>query len=102
MSTPPSHESAPNLLPGSVAENALIRNPIAVSADDSATTLVPPSEASIYMVLLVDDQAMIGETVRRMLANQPDIDFHYCGTSTEAVAAVEAIKPGEFRHLEIP
>ena len=29
-------------------------------------------------VLLVDDQPMIGEAVRRMLAGEPDVDFHYC------------------------
>ena len=28
-------------------------------------------------VLLVDDQPMIGEAVRRMLAGEPDIIFHY-------------------------
>ena len=30
------------------------------------------------MVLLVDDQAMVCEAVRRALANQTDMDFHYC------------------------
>jgi len=28
-------------------------------------------------VLLVDDQTMIDEALRRMLANEEDIDFHY-------------------------
>ena len=28
------------------------------------------------MVLLVDDQAIIGEAIRRALANEADIDFH--------------------------
>ena len=31
-------------------------------------------------VLLIDDQPMIGEAVRRMLAGEPDIVFHYCAT----------------------
>ncbi len=29
------------------------------------------------VVLLVDDQPMIGEAVRRMLAGEADIDFHF-------------------------
>ena len=44
-------------------------------------------------VLLVDDQAMIGEAVRRALVGQPDIEFHYCADSAAAVAAVAEIKP---------
>ena len=30
--------------------------------------------------MLIDDQPMIGEAVRRMLAGEPDIVFHYCRT----------------------
>src|SRR5258707_356227 len=37
------------------------------------------------MVLLVDDQAMVCEAVRRALANQTDIDFHYCADAREAI-----------------
>ena len=36
-------------------------------------------------VLLVDDQPIIGEAVRRMLASQEDIQFRYCNDPTEAV-----------------
>ncbi len=45
------------------------------------------------MVLLVDDQAMVCEAVRRALANQPDIDFHYCADAREAVTLANHIKP---------
>jgi signal transduction histidine kinase/HPt (histidine-containing phosphotransfer) domain-containing protein len=45
------------------------------------------------MVLLVDDQAMVCEAVRRALANQPDIDFHYCADAREALAIASQIKP---------
>lgn len=44
------------------------------------------------MVLLVDDQAMIGEAVRRAL-QQPGIDFHYCGDPLRAMEIAEQIKP---------
>jgi sigma-B regulation protein RsbU (phosphoserine phosphatase) len=41
-------------------------------------------------VLLIDDQAMVGETVRRMLAPESDIVFEYCQDPTQAVpTAVE-------------
>ena len=45
------------------------------------------------MVLLVDDQAMVCEAIRRALANQPDIDFHYCADGREAVSIANQIKP---------
>lgn len=45
------------------------------------------------VVLLVDDQAMIGEAVRRMLAPHDDITFHYCQDSTQAVARAAELAP---------
>ena len=45
------------------------------------------------MVLLVDDQAMVCEAVRRALASQTDIDFHYCSDAREALAIAAQIKP---------
>ena len=36
-------------------------------------------------VLLVDDQPIIGEAVRRMLVGEPDITFHYCKDAAKAV-----------------
>ncbi len=37
------------------------------------------------VVLLVDDQRMVAEGIRRMLADEPDIEFHYCSNPKEAV-----------------
>jgi signal transduction histidine kinase len=45
------------------------------------------------MLLLVDDQAFIGEAVRRAVANERDIDFHFCAKAEDAVAAAEQIRP---------
>jgi len=45
------------------------------------------------LVLLVDDQAMVGEAVRRALAGQPDIDFHFCMNSAEAPALAAHLRP---------
>lgn len=45
------------------------------------------------MVLLVDDQAMIGEAVRRGLAHEENIDFHFCADPHQAVSQAMRIKP---------
>ena len=45
------------------------------------------------VVLLVDDQPIIGEAVRRSLANQTDIEFHYCSVASEAIPMAEALRP---------
>jgi PleD family two-component response regulator len=44
-------------------------------------------------VLLVDDQAIIGEALRRMLAPEQDIDFHFCQDPTKAIKAANRIHP---------
>ncbi len=44
-------------------------------------------------VLLVDDQHMIGEALRRMLAPEHDIDFHYCQDPTKAIKTANRIEP---------
>ena len=46
-----------------------------------------------YIVLLVDDQLIVGETVRHMLAGSPDLKFHYCADAAEAIGIAVAIKP---------
>jgi two-component system chemotaxis family response regulator WspR len=50
-------------------------------------------ESYSCMVLLVDDQAMIGEALRRALHNQPNIEFHYCDNPNLALEAAERIRP---------
>ena len=45
------------------------------------------------MVLLVDDQAMIGEAVRRALSEESDIDFHFCSDPHQALHVAQQIKP---------
>ncbi len=64
----------------------------------TARPAAPPgsnSAAGDYsvMVLLVDDQVMVAEAIRRCLANQPNIDFHYCIDPSEAVRLANQIKP---------
>jgi two-component system chemotaxis family response regulator WspR len=45
------------------------------------------------VVLLVDDQPIIGEAVRRALATQPDIIFHYCDDPATALSVAGSIRP---------
>jgi signal transduction histidine kinase/HPt (histidine-containing phosphotransfer) domain-containing protein/BarA-like signal transduction histidine kinase len=44
-------------------------------------------------VLLIDDQAMVFEAVRRALAGQPDIVLHYCAEAKLALEAAARFKP---------
>lgn len=44
-------------------------------------------------VLLIDDQMIVGETVRRMLANENDIVFHFCQDPTTAIKMATEISP---------
>ncbi|WP_407635897.1 MULTISPECIES: SpoIIE family protein phosphatase [Kamptonema] len=44
-------------------------------------------------VLLIDDQPMIGEAVRRMLLPEKDITFHYCNDPTQALKVARACQP---------
>jgi signal transduction histidine kinase len=62
-------------------------------ATSPSTTTSSPADGGVFMVLLVDDQAMIGEAVRRILATQPDIDFHYCANPAEALATAHRVQP---------
>jgi len=54
---------------------------------------VLPASAQSITVLLVDDQAIIGESVRRVIAEEGDIQFHFCQQATEALALAKTIHP---------
>src|SRR6266566_478425 len=75
-------------------QNLTPENDVADTEPENSDGLLvaAPTEYRVK-VLLVDDQAMIGEAVRRALVGQPDIEFHYCADSAAAVAAVAEIKP---------
>jgi len=45
------------------------------------------------VVLLVDDQIMVSEGIRRMLVDEADIDFHYCQDPGEAVSMAIECQP---------
>ena len=45
------------------------------------------------VVLLVDDQPIVGEAIRRMLADDPEIDFHFCADPAQAVGLAGSLQP---------
>ena len=62
--------------------------PIATTALEAGLT----SSRNI-VVLLIDDQRIIGESVRSMLESESDIVFHFCQNPTEAVAKAFEVQP---------
>jgi len=69
---------------------------VSVSSTDRKTPQTPliyETRRHRVTVLLVDDQMIIGEAVRRMLADEKDIDFHYCQDATQAIKMAERISP---------
>jgi two-component system chemotaxis family response regulator WspR len=64
------------------------------AADLLADALNAPSAAdSAVMVLLVDDQTIVAEAVRRALMAQPRLDFHYCANAEDALRVAQATRP---------
>ena len=60
---------------------------------DEDRQLTAPLSRHDITVLLVDDQAIVGETIRRMLAQEADIIFHYCQDPTAAIKMAAEISP---------
>ena len=56
-------------------------------ATPSGTTGLPTT------VLLVDDQPIIGEAVRRLLAGEEDVVFHFCRDASAALEAAAESAP---------
>jgi sigma-B regulation protein RsbU (phosphoserine phosphatase) len=57
----------------------------------AATTPVPTAHP--LTVLLVDDQAIVGESIRRMLAPEADIRFHFCPDPARAIPMANEVGP---------
>jgi len=56
-------------------------------------TMPPSPFHQRIMVMLVDDQLMVGEAIRRTLVDLPDADFHYCSNPLDALAVAKKVKP---------
>lgn len=44
-------------------------------------------------VLLVDDQRIVAEAIRRMLESESDVEFHYCDDPSKALAVAKELSP---------
>ncbi|PBB16538.1 MULTISPECIES: PleD family two-component system response regulator [unclassified Mesorhizobium] len=55
--------------------------------------VAPLADNYSSMVLLIDDQVMVCEAVRRALANEPDIALHFCTDPLKAMAVADEVKP---------
>lgn len=44
-------------------------------------------------VLLIDDQPIVAEAIRRMLDGEPDIEFHYCQDPAQALTTAKRLSP---------
>ncbi len=51
----------------------------------------PPVESVV--VLLIDDQAIVGHAVKQMLAPEADIQFHFCQDPLKAIDLANALRP---------
>jgi two-component system, chemotaxis family, response regulator WspR len=63
---------------------------------DSKERLQPDSLLTgqyAYMVMLVDDQPIVGEAIRRALSGCSDIDFHYCQDPHQAADLADKLRP---------
>lgn len=60
--------------------------------DDNKQLKTPLTEHTIT-VLLIDDQLIVGEMVKRMLAPEKDIVFHFCQDPTQAIKIATEISP---------
>lgn len=65
------------------------------TATPAAPAAPPPGlkTALPTTVLLVDDQPIIGEAVRRLLAGEDDIVFHFCRDASAALEAAAEVGP---------
>jgi len=64
-------------------------------SDLASSSPIEPVNLPTYqiVVLLVDDQVIIGESIRRQLEGQPDIELHYCSDPAKARAMATQFNP---------
>ncbi len=61
---------------------------------ESIQEILNPIESHLHIkVLLVDDQMIVGESVRRMLAEESDIEFYFCSEPVNAIKIAQEVEP---------
>jgi adenylate cyclase len=78
----------------------IIEDPQNNSHSDRNFFKLDPDDQEVYLiaedtvtVLLVDDQQVIGEAVRRMLEEEEDITFHFCSDPAQAITKAVELRP---------
>lgn len=97
----PINKKLVNLTPSnkSINDSKIIYSRIDESTDtlnldlDSNNNKVSCLTEDTVTVLLVDDQQVIGEAVRRMLEAEQDIKFHYCSDPVQAISMAVEVRP---------
>jgi two-component system chemotaxis family response regulator WspR len=64
-----------------------------VTMDEPERAIDPLNLGGAVTVLLVDDQIMVGEAVRRALREETDTNFHFCSDPLTALAIAKKIAP---------
>lgn len=64
-----------------------------MSTPSLSSNLLTPLKTFEIIILLIDDQKIIAEGVRRMLSDQSDMHFHYCSDPGNALKMAAEIKP---------
>jgi two-component system chemotaxis family response regulator WspR len=76
------------------AQRDTLGQPADAALEAARVALDKPAAADVpAMVLLVDDQAIVAEAIRRALAPEDGIDFHYCARSEDAVTEAVGTRP---------
>ncbi|NEQ55072.1 MAG: response regulator, partial [Leptolyngbya sp. SIO3F4] len=50
-------------------------------------------DRTVVRVLLIDDQPIVAESVRRLLASEPEIQLYYCDNAQQAIPMAVQIQP---------
>jgi two-component system chemotaxis family response regulator WspR len=61
--------------------------------EDACINAIDKSNPPSCRVLLVDDQAIVAEAIRRMLMDQPDISLFTCADAALAIPTAREVKP---------
>jgi two-component system chemotaxis family response regulator WspR len=64
-----------------------------MSGEQDSAISEESAQVMIARVLLVDDQAIVAEAIRRMLLSEPDIEYRYCADPADAIKAAAEFQP---------
>jgi two-component system sensor histidine kinase/response regulator len=67
--------------------------PDATNSDVATTATSSDADEQCLRVLLIDDQIMVAEAVRRLLLDQADIEYHFCTDPSTAMETAARIRP---------